>query len=311
MKKFSALFLTVFLFYSGNLFAQNTYEFLRVDMSARAGALGGSFVSYFDDADIIFYNPAGMKLSSDSPASFSFVKHLLDINLASLSYVTEISDIGKFGAAVKYINYGSFDQADEFGNRTGEFGAGELALLVGYAGTLDENFYYGANLKYIYSSIANESSSAVAVDLGIHYAIPSSQINIGLVALNLGTQISSYLSTREELPVDVAFGISKRLERLPVRISLDFHRLTQKRDDFIQRFKAFVVGTEFYLSNVFILRFGYDNESRSELKVGTTSGIAGFSAGLGVNVSNYRFDYGYSSMGLIGGLHRISLATSF
>jgi long-subunit fatty acid transport protein len=70
-------------------FSQNTYEFLRLDMSARAGALGGSFVSNHDDPDVIFYNPAGMQLLTDNPVSFSFVKHLLDINLASLSYSTE------------------------------------------------------------------------------------------------------------------------------------------------------------------------------------------------------------------------------
>ena len=311
MKRIVFLATLTFLFSYSSVFSQNTYEFLRVDMSARAGALGGSFVSYFDDADIIFYNPAGMKLSKGSPISFSFTKHLLDINLASLSYSTEIENVGRFGAALQYINYGNFTKADEFGNRTGEFGAGELAVLLGYAGEFEENFYYGANAKIIYSSIADRSSSAIAVDLGLHYQIPSQQINIALVALNLGTQISSFINTSEDLPVDVAFGISKRLKNLPLRLSLDFHKLTEDRDDFIQRFKAFSIGAEFYLSQIFSLRFGYDNEKRSELKVGTTAGIAGFNAGLGVNVSSYRFDYGYSSLGKVGALHRISLVTAF
>jgi hypothetical protein len=311
MKKIFALVTIAVLFSYGSVFSQNTYEFLRVDMSARAAALGGSFISYFDDADIIFYNPAGMKLSKGSPISFSFTKHLLDINLASLAYSTEIENIGRFGAAIQYINYGNFTEADEFGNRTGEFSAGELAVLLGYAGELEENFYYGANAKIIYSSIADRSSSAIAIDLGIHYQIPAQQIDIALVALNLGTQLSSYIDTDEDLPVDVAIGVSKRLENLPLRLSLDFHKLTEKRDDFIQHFKAFSIGAEFYLSKVFALRFGYDNEKRSELKIGTTSGIAGFNAGLGINISSYRFDYGYSSLGKIGALHRISLVTAF
>ncbi len=182
---------------------------------------------------------------------------------------------------------------------------------MGYAGELEENFYYGANAKIIYSSIADRSSSAVALDLGIHYQIPAQQIDIAVVALNLGTQLSSYIDTDEDLPVDVAIGVSKRLENLPLRLSLDFHKLTEKRDDFIQHFKAFSIGAEFYLSKVFALRFGYDNEKRSELKVGTTAGIAGFNAGLGINISSYRFDYGYSSLGKIGALHRISLVTAF
>ena len=302
---------TVILFSFGNLFSQNTYEFLRVQSSARAGALGGSYLTYYDDADVIFYNPASMKLSENSPISFSFTKYLLDINLASLAYSTEIEGIGRFGTALQYINYGTFDAADEFGNRTGEFGAGEFALLIGYAGALDENFYYGANAKLIYSSIADRSSSAIALDLGIHYALPSQQIHIAVVILNVGTQLSSYIDTSEDLPLDLAIGISKRLEKLPLRLSVDFHKLNEKREDFIERFKAFAVGAEFYLSKVFSLRLGYDNEKRDELKVGTTAGIAGFNLGLGIQVSTYRFDYGYSSLGTIGGLHRISLVTAF
>jgi long-subunit fatty acid transport protein len=75
MTKTLFLLVAVILLSFGSLFSQNTYEFLRVQSSARAGALGGSFLTYFDDADIIFYNPAGMKLTKNSPISFSFTKY--------------------------------------------------------------------------------------------------------------------------------------------------------------------------------------------------------------------------------------------
>ncbi len=305
---FKLILLAIFPF--GLLFSQNTYEFLGVDMSARAGALAGSYVSNNDDPDVIFYNPAGLKLLEENPISFSFVKHLLDINLASLSYSQNFEGIGRMGAAIKYINYGTFTEADQNGRKLGDFGAGEVAFILGYANTLDLNFYYGANVKIIYSSIADKSSSAAAVDLGLHYTVPSQSIDIGAAALNIGSQLSSYYSTKEKLPLDVVIGVSKKLEYLPVRLSLDFHKLNENRSDFFQRFKAFTVGAEFTLSKVLRLRFGYDNEKRTELKVGSFAGIAGFNAGLGAEISNYRFDYGYSSMGAIGALHRISISTS-
>jgi long-subunit fatty acid transport protein len=311
MKKyfFQTALLTTLIFSTS--LSQTTYDFLRVDMSARASALGGSFVSNHDDVDVLFYNPAGMALLEDSPVSLSFVKHLLDINLFSLAYSTEFENIGRFGTAIKYINYGTFDAADEFGNRNGEFNAGEFALAIGYAGEFEENFYYGVNAKVIYSSIAEHSSSALAADIGIHYTIPSQQLNIAASVLNLGKQISSYINTEEDLPLDIVVGVSKRLENLPVRLSLDFHRLNEDRDEFYQRFKGFSIGAEFYMSKVLNLRLGYDNERRSELKVGTTSGIAGFNAGLGVLISDYQFNYGYSSLGLIGAMHRIGISTTF
>ncbi|BDQ02919.1 type IX secretion system protein PorQ [Ignavibacterium sp.] len=311
MKRIFLIPAILVLIISSFSYSQNTYEFLKLDMSARAAALGGSFVANNDDPDVIFYNPAGISMLENNPVSFSFVKHLMDINLASVSFSTEFENLGRFGAAVRYINYGSFDEADEFGNRTGEFGAGELAMIVGYSNLLDANFYYGANVKFIYSSIADRSSNAIAADLGLHYTIPEQFINIGFSILNLGSQISSYYSLKEELPLDVTIGISKKLEKIPVRLSLDFHRLNEDRENFTQRFKAFSVGTEINLSKVLTLRLGYDNERRSDLKIGTTAGIAGFNIGLGAKISEYNFNYGYSSLGLVGALHRIGISTSF
>jgi hypothetical protein len=98
------------------------------------------------------------------------------------------------------------------------------------------NFYYGANVKVIYSNIEKYSSSALAADLGLHYAFPEQLINIGFSILNLGSQLSSYADTKEDLPLDIAFGLSKRLEHLPLRLSLDFHKLNEERDDFVQQF---------------------------------------------------------------------------
>src|SRR4030066_330921 len=164
----SSLF-TVFILTASFTFGQTTYDFLRVDMSARAAALGGSFVTNNDDVNVLFYNPAGMSFLEKDPVSFPFVKHLMDLNLFSLAYSTEFENIGRFGTAIKYINYGSFDKADEFGNRIGEFNAGELAFILGYTNEFSENFYYGANAKVIYSSIADESSSAIALDFGLNY----------------------------------------------------------------------------------------------------------------------------------------------
>lgn len=310
MQRIIFLSLTILIISGSFVFSQNTYDFLQIDMSARAASLGGSFTSNNDDADVIFYNPSGLKSLKSNPISFSFVKHLMDINLASLAYSTEFEGVGRFGGAIQYINYGSFDEADENGNRTGEFHANELALILGYANELDDNFYYGANAKFIYSGIADRSSTGLALDLGLHYYIPVTEWNFGFSVLNLGSQLSSYYDTKEDLPLDISVGISKRLENLPLNLSLDFHQLNKKRDNFSQKFKAFTVGAEFTLSKVMKLRLGYDNERRTDFKIGTTAGIAGFNIGVGLKISDYQFDYGYSSLGLVGGLHRVSISTA-
>ncbi len=305
-----ASFLFLLLFSTSAVFGQSTYEFLKVDMSARAAALAGSFVSNDDDPDVIFYNPAGLDLLEGNPVSISYVNHLLDINLASLSYSTNFKNVGRFGAAVKYINYGTFQGATEDGMKTGEYSVNEMAFIIGYANTLDNNFYYGANAKFIVSNISDRSSTAAAVDLGLHYSLPDEMMEFGFSILNLGSQITAYYNTIEKLPLDVTIGLSKKLAHLPLRLSLDFHRLNENRDTFFQKFKAFTVGAEFDLSKALRLRLGYDNEKRTDLKVGSFAGLAGFNVGVGLVIKGYRFDYGYSSMGQVGALHRLGLSTN-
>jgi hypothetical protein len=136
-------------------------------------------------------------------------------------------------------------------------------------------------------------------------------MNIGVSVLNLGTQMSTYYDTKEELPLDVTIGISKKLEHLPLKLYFDFHKLNEDRNEFFQRFQAFSIGAEFTLSKVLRLRAGYENEKRKELKIGSFAGLAGFNAGLGIVISEYKFDYGFSSMGAIGALHRVSVSTAF
>ena len=302
MKKTSIIIILVAIA-TTQLFAQSTYDFLRIDMSPRATALGGTYVSNTSDPDVIFYNPAGVKTIDNIPVSFSFVKHLLDINSASLSSSFEIGGLGKFGAAIQYTNYGSFDKADEFGNKTGNFNAGDISLLIGYANSLAENFYYGVNLKYIYSSIDEYSSSGLAGDLGLQYLIPESGWNFGFSVLNLGSQLTYYSYTKENIPTAIQLGFSKKLAHTPLELFFSFNRLN---DD--NRFDYFNAGLEFTLSKVIQLRFGFDNNQRKEQKIGSSSGLAGFSFGLGVNLSSYKFNYAFSSMGSIGAMHRIGIA---
>jgi len=308
MKK-KLVLLFIFLI-SSLISAQSTFEFLKLDTSPRAAAVAGSFVANNDDPNVIFYNPAGINLLTGTPISFSFLKHVLDINSVSLAFSKEFENIGRFAAGVQYINYGTFTRADANGTQLGDFSAGEMALLIGYGNQLGTNFYYGVNLKFIYSSIADVSSTGLALDLGLHYAIPDVRWNFGFSVLNLGKQLTSYYSIKEDLPLDMRLGFSKELEKLPFRFYWSFNRLNERKDKFFDHFGQITVGGEFRLGKSMRLRFGYDNEKRREMKIGTSAGLAGFSLGLGFIVAKYNVDYSFSSMGSIGALHRFGISTN-
>jgi hypothetical protein len=287
--------------------ANTTYAFLRLDNGARSAAMAGSFVSITDDPSVIFYNPAGLGTLTSGRASFGFLKHLLDVNSGYAAYGQQFRDWGWFGAGISYINYGSFTRTNDAGTILGTFHASEFAVLGGYSNLVYNVIHYGINLKLIYSSIADNQSAALAVDVGGMYVIEEQQIAIGVSLLNLGRQISAYIDTREDLPLDLKIGISKRLEHLPLLINLDFHRLNESAGDFLSRFKAFSVGGEFTASDALRLRFGYNNKQRQDLKIGTSAGLAGFSLGAGVVLGRYQIDYAFSSLGRVGSLNRFSV----
>ena len=290
------------------LFAQQgTYNFLLTDVSARAAALNGSFVSMKDDPNVLFYNPASIGTLSMPKVSVSYVNHLMDVNAGTLSYGQYIEGIGNVGAGVIYMNYGSFNRTDEFLNMLGTFSAADVALVAGIAAHYDNDILVGINAKYIYSSIAEYGSTALAVDLGFLYDIPSQNLSIGGSVLNIGKQLRTYAGLDESLPLDVKVGVTKRPEHLPVSLNIDFHRLNESGDKFLDRFSNFTIGTEFLMSKSLCVRVGYNNKQRKEFKTGTSAGLGGFSLGFGLVLSEYQIDYAYNSYGDFGGIQRFSL----
>lgn len=284
-----------------------TFVFMRNDYGARAAALGGSFISMTNDPNLIFYNPSGLATIERPQLSFGFFKHLLDINSGHVSYGSEIQDFGFIGAGIMYINYGEFIERDELGNTLGTFSANEFAVSLGYAGRLTPEVLYGASAKFIYSGIADAVSSAVGVDIGAHWSLPEQRLTIGFSLLNIGTQLNPYYTVEEKLPLDLKVGATIQPEHLPLFLNLNFHKLNEPPTDFISRFRSFSLGGEFVVSTEVRLRFGYNNERRRDLKIGTSSGLAGLSFGGGIITDLYKIDYAFNSLGKIGSLHRISL----
>jgi len=300
----------LFLLFSANfIYSQTntTYNFLRLDVGARASSLSGSFTAMENDVNVIFYNPAGIATVTNKQASVGFYKYLLDINSGNAAYVQKYKDIGYIGAGIQYINYGSFDRYDVNSNNTGTFGASDIALSLGY-GNVYNNLFYGGNVKFIYSSYDSYKSTAVAVDLGAMYKVQKAMMTIGVSLMNLGTQISAYQDYKEKLPLDLRFGITKKLENSPLTLNVGFYGLNESYDKFFDRFKNITAGGEIEISQNINLRVGYDNQLRQELKTGSSIGIGGFSAGLGFKLQDkYQIDYGFNSMGKLGATHRVNV----
>jgi len=307
----------------------HVFEFLNVVTNPRAAALGNAFTSMKNDPNAFFSNPATLSTLGQNDSlpivralGFGFTKYILDINEGFISYDQRMGDSGNgsFGAGVQYIDYGTFQGYDTKGLATGDFGAREFALSVGYSNIAPHNVHYGVSVKFISSSlvsgssVANYSASGIAADAGLFYDLESALMTFGLSALNIGTQLKTYAGVQEALPFNLSLGISKKLERLPLTVHLAFHNLTRDREgrDLFFALNDFSFGGEFTLGKALRLRIGYENQKRRDLKLPTGSGLAGFSLGAGVVVKQYQFDYSFNSLGLaFQPLHRLGVGIAF
>ena len=288
--------------------SDKVYNFLNLDVDARSSSLAGSVVTAENELSSVFYNPAGISTLQETKVSVGFFKYLLDINAGNAAFGMKYKDKGYVAAGLRYVNYGSFTKFDEGYNEVGTFSANDLALTLAYSNYFSDNFSYGVGVSLIYSSIDEYNSAAVATDWGLLYRFPNLQMSVGASLLNLGTQLSSYNNSKENLPVNLKIGISKSLDYLPLTFNLAFNNLVQDTDEFFDRFKYVTVGGDFRFNEYFNLRIGYNNQLRQDLKTGSTTGLGGFSAGLGFRLmKKYTLDYAFNSLGQVGATHRINV----
>ncbi len=299
------ILLIPFTLFSGE---RPTYQFLQNDVSARASAMAGSFVSMTGDPAGIFYNPATIGTSAAPLASFGYTSHLLDFKSGFAAYTQEIEELGIVGVGVNYFSFGSFNGVNDQGIATGTFNAGDMAISLSLARPFEENLYYGITGKFIYSSIAEANSSAIAADIGLLYLIPGDDpISIGIFIANIGSQIDPYVNTKESLPFEIKVGGTIKPQHLPLSLNVNLHKLNEEHNSFLDTFTYFTLGGELTLSKALRFRFGYNNEQRKELKIGTSAGMAGFAFGGGIVLKNIRLDYSFNSFGKIGSINRITI----
>jgi hypothetical protein len=280
------------------------FAFLRVPVGARPAAMGASFLAVSRDAHAIYYNPAGLANVPTRTGAFGYLNHILDIQSFFGAYVHPHAR-GSYGFAINYADYGEFTRTDEFGEENGSFGANTLVAYLSYSQLRGERLMLGVNVKLIRAQLEKFSADGFAVDLGfIYQSTIMDNLTFAGGVFNLGKERAAFIKTKERLPLNFQFGVSKKLAHLPLLYSLSL--IKYQEEDL--RFRA---GGEFTLSKGLLMRLGYDSV-RSDQKVGTDGDrFAGLSFGLGLTVDDYTLDYSLSSFGEVGSLNRLSFSMTF
>ncbi|RXG30770.1 type IX secretion system protein PorQ [Leeuwenhoekiella marinoflava] len=303
----------------GQLGGRATYQFLNLVSSPKQAALGGKVLTdqSYDPASGLF-NPASINLNMDNQLSLNYVNYLADVNYGTVSYAYEYDRrIQVIHAGVTYVNYGTFQGFDERGNATSDFSGGEVAFSVGYAYNIPRtDFFIGANAKLISSKLEEYTSLGGAVDLGFLYVNDDLDLNIGGVVRNIGTQFTAYDVTYERLPLEVDFGISQKLEHVPLRWhfilenlqnwNIAFANPARETSDlsgsttseninfFDEALRHMIFATELFPDKGFTIRLGYNVRRAEELRIIDQRSFAGLSAGFSIKFNKLRLSYSYA-----------------
>ena len=155
----------------------------------------------------------------------------------------------------------------------------------------------------LYSNLADYTSFGIAVDAGLSYYDPEKELSFGLALKNIGAQLKTYDSDRENLPWDIQLGATKKMDHAPIRISLTAIHLNQWKfkhidnsldevetdDSFLQTaVKHLVFGVDFIPTENFWLGVGFNPKVNSDMKLKDGgNGLGGFSIGAGLTISKF------------------------
>ncbi|MCX6187003.1 MAG: type IX secretion system outer membrane channel protein PorV [Bacteroidetes bacterium] len=223
--------------------------FLLISPDARGAGLGDAGGAMPNDVNAMHWNIAKLPFNEKKGAvglSYTpWLRNLVpDISLSYLSFYSKYGDRGAFAGSLRYFSLGQINFTDNYGNPLGNYNPNELAVDLGYASKLSENFSIGIAFRYIYSNLAaafNQSQNAINAgtsfsgDIGAYYKNKFKyegkkfDYGIGLSISNIGSKLT-YTSAQYEnyIPINLRLSTYTNLEidkYNSIAFLLDFNKL--------------------------------------------------------------------------------------
>ena len=309
----------------------STFAFLDLPVSARQNALGGENISIRDgELSSAFANPALLGSLTHNIVQIGYAYYGTN-HFGSAMYGYNFTEHDYFAGGIHYLDYGTMRYAESSGELTGAtFGARDILLEAAYARQLGPMFTVGVALKPVMSFYESYSSFALGADVGAHFQMKDTTLQIGLALKNIGWQLKGFHSDEsgqhlEMLPINLELGINYRVKHAPLRFSLTIHNI-QSWDlgysrlnetelpvkpvgwfDMMMRHTIWAIDIV-PKSERFYLTISYNHRRRMEFNLQDQRSLAGFAAGVGVRIKMLRLGFAMSQMSKQNFTYQVSLA---
>lgn len=279
-------------------------QFLKIGVSARATAMGSAYTAVSDNAEALYWNPAGIVSVRGSQLNVNHVVWPADVKLSSIAYVFNPRSVpGTFGLTARavWMDPQIVRTAYEPEGNGQMFDSGMSTLGLTYSRFFTDKFSAGATVHYLHMGLAESSVNSALADVGILYRIGIRGMKIGMSIQNLGSEVTfDERSARLPLMFKVGFAFDPiRTENQRLIFSSEF----QHPVDNAERANF---GLEYGMNKNFYLRTGYNvNYDTDKLTAG-----AGFRVDTGTR-SYVQLDYSWVDMSSLGYVNRVSLMIAY
>lgn len=277
---------------------------LQLTPGSRAGALSGAYTAASGDADVIFYNPAGIG-TLRSGASLSYERFVEDVSLGSGAGVLHFGSLA-LGLGASYLDAGSISELvpdPNFGGERGEetgrtLSANESSIRLAAALPLGDRLRIGAGAGFVSSSVAEQTNGAPLFDLGAQMSVLPS-LTLGASLRNLGGS----LAEGDRLPSEARAGATFETATpagLGLLVSADYvARLREGTSGLVAGVEAGLLphGASRFGA---VARVGYSADDAQ-------SNLGAMELGGGLTLGHVALDYTYRNLDFFGAVHRFGV----
>lgn len=278
----------------------SAFSFLKINISARAVAMGSAFTGLADDESSLYYNPAGITVYDEQRIIVEYHNYFTDIQTGFIGFIKNSGKKGNLGFYLSYLNYGDFTKTDQSGNILGDFSGSDILFGVSYAYRYNYKYSIGMSGKLIYEKIEEFSASGIAIDIAAKYCSDRRRFNIGIMLQNIGFQFSSLGVDKHRLPMMIRSGVSYKPIGLPLSLSSD---LVFPIDNDIY----LALGGEYDNFKPFYIRLGWNSFGSNFQTLESSAGWEGISIGFGLDIDRMQISYAFTPAENLGDSHRITL----
>ena len=283
-------------------------DFLKIPVGARETSLGGAFTAAAENANSVYYNPAGLGLLQNPEVSLTQNKFVEGISQQWLSVAYPYRS-GGFGLGVDYLSIPPFASYDSSDHRTGSVSAYSMAMYLAYGGALPlgykyiRSLSYGASIKYISERLDTEKGDGYGLDLGLLAASSIDNLRFGFGLENALSSKIKFIEHGARPPLKIKTGTVYKVrfsDLLTTQLSLDYYFWTDRSG-------YAAAGIENVLNDAFSVRVGYSS-------FGDISN--GLNFGIGFDPSRYLgrslcVDYSFGATYDFGDVHKLSVTYKF